>query len=51
VNEAMITAVLPTVVPHLTLYGTVDTLSIFEYMDSHFQFGHGETTPRSMLSF
>jgi hypothetical protein len=51
INETLITSILPTEVPHLRENGVEDNLNVFEYFDSHFQFGHGETTPRAMLAF
>jgi hypothetical protein len=51
VNEALITSILPTEVPHVKANGTEGHLNIFEYFETHFQFGHGETTPRAMLAY
>ncbi|HVY23430.1 MAG TPA: hypothetical protein VG962_08780 [Steroidobacteraceae bacterium] len=51
INEAIITSILPTEVIHLLSNGNEAPIGIFEYFDSHFQFGHGETTPRAMLGF
>lgn len=51
VDERIITSILPTEVFHKKMDGSDASISLFKYFETHFQFGHGETTPRAMLSY
>jgi hypothetical protein len=51
IDEQTITSIFPTEVDHKKLNGTEAPIGLFKFFETHFQFGHGETTPRAMLSF
>lgn len=50
-SRDVITFVFPRQVPHLNMDGMEAELDIFEYLSSHFNLAHGNTTPRIMLMF
>lgn len=51
VNEAIITSIFPHDATHLKRDGTQTPIDLFDYFETHFQFAHGQATPRVMLSF
>ncbi|MEW6703976.1 MAG: hypothetical protein AB1430_03905 [Pseudomonadota bacterium] len=51
VNTAIITSAFPRSVLHKKRNGSEASIDIFEYLESHFQFAHGHTTPRAILTF
>lgn len=50
-NEAIITSLLPRVVKHLTLRGELREIPLFDFLDTHFQLGFGQCTPRAILLY
>jgi hypothetical protein len=50
-NEAIICAVIPRKVQHLNLKGELLDIDLFDYLDTHFQLGFGQSTPRAMLLY
>lgn len=51
VNEAIITSIFPREAFHLKRDGTQTSIDLFDFFETHFQFAHGQATPRVMLSF
>lgn len=51
VNEAIITSIFPREAIHLRRDGTQTTIDFFDLLETHFQFAHGQATPRVILAF
>lgn len=50
-NEAIITSLLPRIVKHLTPRGDIREIPLFDFLDTHFQLGFGQCTPRAILLY
>jgi predicted nucleic acid-binding Zn finger protein len=50
-HSEMITSVFPREVEHKRANGEIQKIDIFKFFDTHLQFSHGQTTPRSVLLF
>lgn len=50
-NEAIITSLIPRMVKHITLRGEIRDIPLFDFLDTHFQLGFGQCTPRAILLY
>lgn len=51
VFESIITSIFPREAVHCKKDGIQASIDLFDFFDTHFQFSHGNATPRLMLSF
>lgn len=51
INRQLITSIFPRELNHRSASGTAARIELFEYLETHFNLGTGNTTPRIILTF
>jgi len=50
-SEAVINSLIPRKISHFTITGDLSDIDLFDFLDTHFQLGFGQSTPRSILLY